>query len=324
MAAAKAGIIVAAIQRIGKVISDQANIADEAAKLGMDPDKYDKLRFAAEMYGLSIEDVAKGLVKVNNVLDEAATKGGPNAEVLRALGFAQDDITNRAIRTQEVYERLAEAIAEAGSEEEKFALASRVFGDRQAQGMVPILANWKEFNQAAETASSLTNQNAEAFDNFSDRIDTAYNDAIKLFTNAGGSLIRSLGLDKPMAAQVPEADKAEARARGKAAREALLKAGAPKAGKPEVDQLTMAAIGGASAQTLRGVGMKRPEEETAENTRRLVELATGGPPVADTGSTRGFTNPTSAGLSMPGVQVINTGNILKTGMGIAPAARPAR
>ncbi len=156
VAAAKAAAILATIQRVGAVIGEQVDVADEAAKLGVSIDTYQRLKFAAEQYNASVEDVAKGLVKVNNVLDEAATKGGPNAEVLRALGFAQDDITNRAIRTEEVYKRLAEAIAEAGSEEEKFALASRVFGDRMAQTMVPILADFDKFNQAQKTVRTMT------------------------------------------------------------------------------------------------------------------------------------------------------------------------
>jgi len=324
MAAAKAAAILATIQKLGQVIGEQVDVADEAAKLGVSIETYQRLKFAAEQYNASVEDVAKGLVKVNNVLDEAATKGGPNAEVLRALGFAQEDITNRAIKTEEVYKRLAEAIAEAGSEEEKFALASRVFGDRMAQTMVPILADFATFNAMQGKVLTMTDENAKALDNFSERLALASTDAKNLFGGMVGSAIRGLGLDKPIAAPVPEADKEAQRARGKAARDALLKAGAPKAAMQQ-DQLTMAAIGGASAQTLRGIGTKRPEEETAENTRRLVELAAGGAPVADTGSTRGFTEANNAGLSIPGRVILQSPNLLKTGLGMGPnAPRPAR
>jgi len=322
VAAAKAAAILATIQRVGAVIGEQVDVADEAAKLGVSIDTYQRLKFAAEQYNASVEDVAKGLVKVNNVLDEAATKGGPNAEVLRALGFAQDDITNRAIRTEEVYKRLAEAIAEAGSEEEKFALASRVFGDRMAQTMVPILADFDKFNQAQKTVRTMTDENAKALDVFSEKVAAAAADAKALFGGAIGALIRKTGLaDEPPAPVVSEADKEERRKRGQAARDALLKAG----GKPAMEKeaglavTSLQQIGGGIA---RGpTALESYAARTAIATEAIAGNTSGGVSAPPTGASDITKIPPTQG----GRTIIDSPNIIKGGLGIAPKTpRPAR
>ena len=315
-AAAKAAAIFATIQKIGQVIGEQVNVADEAAKLGVSIETYQRLKFAAEQYNASVEDVAKGLVKVNNVLDEAATKGGPNAEVLRALGFAQDDITNRAIKTEQVYARLAEAIAEAGSEEEKFALASRVFGDRMAQTMVPILADYATFNEMQGKVLTMADENAKALDNFSERAAMAAADAKNLFGGMIGSAIRGLGLDKPVAAPAPEADKEAQRARGKAAREALLKAGAPKTSLDKEAGLAVTSLQEIGGGIARGPGvMESYAARTAQATETIAANTIGGAAAPSTGSTD-ITKPT-----IPGRVVGSVGDVLKQGMP-KPSADP--
>jgi hypothetical protein len=293
MAAARAMAAIAAVQKVIQVASELGDISDEAAKLGVSVEMYQRLKFAAEAYGGSVEDIAKGLVKVNNVLDEAATKGGPNAEILKALGFAQQEITNRVIETEEVYRRLAMAIGAATSEEEKFALASRVFGDRQAQAMVPILADYDKFLRTQQSIRVMSDENAKALDDFSEKASGAFADAKALFGGAFGSLLRKAGFG----AEVPEpeaspADTAAKKARAEQMKKALLASTGKEAGKVSPESLSMAAIGGASAQVLRGAGMKSPEQETAENTRRLVELATApeAPQGAPTGVSRAFTD----------------------------------
>jgi hypothetical protein len=322
MAAAKAAAILATIQKLGQVIGEQVDVADEAAKLGVSIETYQRLKFAAEQYNASVEDVAKGLVKVNNVLDEAATKGGPNAEVLRALGFAQDDITNRAIRTEEVYKRLAEAIAEAGSEEEKFALASRVFGDRMAQTMVPILADFATFNAMQGKVLTMTDENAKALDNFSERLALASTDAKNLFGGMVGSAIRGLGLDKPIAAPVPEADKEAQRARGKAARDALLKAGAPKAALDKEAGFAVSSLQQIGGGIAKGPGsLESYAARTAIATETIAGNTMGGVKAPPTGGSDITKIPPTQG----GRTIIDSPNIIKGGLGIAPKTpRPAR
>lgn len=292
MAAARAMAALAAVQKVMQVAGELGDISDEAAKLGVSVEMYQRLKFSAEAYGGSVEDIAKGLIKVNNVLDEAATKGGPNAEILKALGFAQEEITNRVIETEEVYRRLALAIGAATSEEEKFALASRVFGDRQAQAMVPILADYEKFLQTQKSIRTISDQNAAALDDFSEKGAAAMSDFKAMLGTAAGFALGKLGFgaEAPKPEENP-ADAAAKKARGEQMRKALLNATAKDAGKVSPETLSMAAIGGASAQVLRGVGMKSPEQETAENTRRLVELATAPAPAAGapTGVSRAFT-----------------------------------
>lgn len=314
MAAAKAGLIIGAIQKIGQVIGDQVDITDQAARLGLDEQVFQRLKFASEQYGASIEDVGKGLVKVNNVLDEAATKGGPNAEVLRALGFAQDEITNRAIKAEEVYGRLAEAIKEAASEEEKFALASRVFGDRMAQTMVPILGDFATFNAMQGKVLTMTNENAKALDNFSERAALAAQDSKALFSNFVGAAIRKLGMGAPIAEAAPKADTEAARARGKAAREALLKAGAKETKPAGVEGLAVTSLQEIGGGIARGPSaMESYAARTAQATETIAANTAGAAAAPQTGSTD-VTKP-----SIPGRVVGSVGDVLRQGM---PKATP--
>ena len=73
MAAAKATMLLAAFSKISEFIGKQGDIADEAAKLGLSPELYQRLGFAAKEYGMDVSQVAMALKVVNTLLDKAAT-----------------------------------------------------------------------------------------------------------------------------------------------------------------------------------------------------------------------------------------------------------
>lgn len=310
MIAAKAALAVAAAQRLFKVISEAGDYADEAAKLGLTAETYQRLKFAAEDYGASVENIATALKDVNKMLDEAATKGGPNADVLKALGFSQQDIADRAIKAEEVFQRISQAIKEARTEEEKFAIASRIVGDRVAQAMVPILADYDNFKRTAGEISVVTNENAVAFDAFGTKVGTALTTLKNQAVNALGALAMKTGIVTAAEVAAPTPLSPEETERRQRMRDALLAAGAKTVAPKEANMAvtTLQQIGGGIA---RGPSaLESYAERTANATETLAGIATTTPPAAT-----GGTDVTSIGNV--GKVIWSTPDIVKTGFGAA-------
>lgn len=310
MIAAKAAIAIAAAQRLFKVISEAGDYADEAAKLGLTAETYQRLKFAAEDYGASVENIAMALKDVNKMLDEAATKGGPNADVLKALGFSQQDIADRAIKAEEVFMRISQAIKEARSEEEKFAIASRIVGDRVAQSMVPILADYENFKRTAGDIKVVTNENAVAFDAFGTKVGKMMTTLKNQAVNALGAAAVKTGFISAEEIAPKPADTPEEIARRQKMRDALLAAGAKAAAPKESGMAvtTLQQIGGGIA---RGPSaLESFAERTANATETLAGVATTSPAAAT-----GGTDITAGGTV--GKVIWSTPDIVKGGFGAA-------
>ena len=320
-AAVKAGLIMGAINRVIQTAGELGDVADEAAKLGVTVETYQRLKFAAEQYGLSVEDVAKGLVKVNNVLDEAATKGGPNAEILKALGFAQDEITNRVIKSEEVYKRLALAIGEARSEEEKFALASRVFGDRQAQAMVGVLSDYDAFLKTQKNVSVMSSENAKALDDFSEKGSAALNDLKTMLGDVAGAMARKMGFGETTPVPVNPADAEARKTQGQKMRDALLAATATEKKVEKTSGMAVTSLQEIGGGIARGPSaLENYAERTAIATETLAGVAT-----VDTGPVTGGTDITKTVIPGGSKTVMQSNDLVGKGLNLAPrTARPAR
>lgn len=194
MAAAKAAVLMAAFSRISDWIGKQGRIADEAAKLGLSPEVYQKLSFAAQDYSMDVSQMAMALKDVNTLLDVAATKGGPELKAMEALGFSRSEVEGRMISQQQVMQRMAEVMKEARSEEEKFAMATRMVGSRVAQSIVPILSDFEKFNKLQEELTVLTNKNAVGFDALGTKISKVANNIGSRLGNAIGELAFKFGI----------------------------------------------------------------------------------------------------------------------------------
>jgi len=290
MMAAKAALVMAAFTKLASTINDMGNIADEAAKLGLDPNQYDRVKFAAEDYGASIQNYAMALKDVNKLLDEAATKGGPSADVLKALGFGQQEIADRAIKAEEIFKRIGMAIKEARSEEEKFALASRVVGDRVAQSMIPIFENFDRFMGLANRVEGVSSENAQAADAAGTEVSLFLKNLGDKIKNFAGDYIRTVA-PQTVAPDAPRTPEEIEDAKRK--RDALLRTAAKAAGPRESGMAvtSLQQIGGGIS---RGIPLAEQfAERTAVATEIIAETVTQ-QPNAPTGSTD-ITKPEGAG-----------------------------
>lgn len=270
MAAAKAAILLATFNRISDWIGKQGDIADEAAKLGLSPETYQRLGFAARDYGMEVSQVAMALKDVNTLLDVAATKGGPELKALEALGFSKTDITDRLVSQQDVMARMAEVMKEARSEEEKFALATRMVGSRVAQSIVPILSDYENFLKLQQQLTVVTNENALAYDALGTKINIAGQNIGSFFSNLIGGYARQTGLIDEADMPKPDARSEEQRRRAQQMRDALLAADA-RDKKEQTEKMSGMAV--TSLQAIGGGIARGPSalESFAERTAVATE-----------------------------------------------------
>lgn len=286
--AATAAVVIAATKRVFAAMSEAGDISDEAAKLGISGETFQRLKFAAAEYGVSIEQVATALKDVNKLLDEAANKKGPQMEVLRALQFSDADITGRQIKAEEVFQRVAEAIREARTEEEKFAIASRIVGDRVAQSMVPILSDYAEFKRQAEGVKVITDENTAAFDALTNKVNAMGETLKNQSINAIANLAKMIGVLKPEDLAPPTTDTRtpEEIQRARQARDRLLAAAAAKPSGPAESKMAVSNLMEIGGGLARGPSLAIAlAERTAVATERTADVLTANPASSPPGST---------------------------------------
>ena len=311
--AMKAAAAYAMISKIGQVFKEGASIADEAKRLNLTADAYQRIAYAAERAGASPQELAKGFKDLNKLMDEAATKGqGPQFEALKALGFSDAEILNREIKRTEVLNRLADAMSAVNDEEQKFAVASRVLGDKAAMSLMPALDNLEQFQTDMANAPVLSDAQVAALDKTDDALTGIINKGTKLVQAGIAEATSALAggdLGAPTPAK-PVSPEAASRAK------ALLGVGA----KPE--KTGVEKTGGLAVTSLQEIGggiARGPSalENYAARTAIATETiaATTTTPAPPTTSSTDITKP-----NIPGRTVASVGDVLKGGL---PKAAPA-
>ena len=243
-----------------------AGLKDSAAAVGLTVEEFQRLEYAAGQTGVSVEKLQTGMRELRKTMRDASQGNAESARILLAMGYSQEQIATNSIDAMDAFMRVSEAISAARSEQEKFNIASAVFGDRVAQQMVAALGNFGELKRVISETPLISNEDAAALDKLDDLITRAQQTGkvgiAKLLTDPfktlgalfPGSFIAGQAFSAAAAAEaakpkpvVAPTDEAKARA------QALIEAGR-KVGKGSSDMagggssglLTAAAIGGAA------------------------------------------------------------------------------
>lgn len=177
---AAAAAATAAIAGMGvamqRTISDADDLSKAASKIGVPIEELSKLRYAADMSGISFEGLQTGVRKLSQGMNDFATKGtGPAAEAFRRLGIEVENSDGTLKTSTEVMEQIADRFAAMPDGVQKTALAVQLFGKAGAD-MIPLLnggsAALREMTDEAAALglviSEETGKRAEAFnDNLS-------------------------------------------------------------------------------------------------------------------------------------------------------------
>lgn len=304
---AKAQIYLAAVQKLATTITELGNVADEAARMGLTVEQYTKLKYAAEQYGSSIEEIAKAQKDVNKMVNEAASNRNSDAyKTLKTLGFSDQEIVSRQITQIQVFQRLSEAIKGCTNDQEKFAIASLVLGDKISQGLVPVLEDYKRFNQVQGQAVTMSQRQADELDYLGDR----WSEFTTFLKQSAGAAIAEASMAIRGTANggmgrgpsAPEQITPEEKQR----RENLAKALLASTKKPEKSTVSgagevssMAAIGGAAFRNIAAPSAKSVEEQQLDTLNQIANNTTPTTPAPAPGATN-ITNPVEASRGLLG------------------------
>jgi hypothetical protein len=177
---AAAAAAAAAIAGIGLALKGMINDADDmskaASKIGIPIEELSKLRYAADMSGVSMEGLQTGVRKLSQGMLAFVQKGtGPAADAFKRLGIEVKNSDGSLRSSTDVMGQIADRFAAMPDGVQKTALAVQLFG-KAGTDMIPMLnggsAALKQMTDEAEqfglVISEETGKRAEAFnDNLS-------------------------------------------------------------------------------------------------------------------------------------------------------------
>lgn len=115
------------------------DIADQAQKSGMDGEDFQRLAYAAEQAGVAMNVVGKAARELRILMKDAANGNELARQKLIALGFTEEQIKNGTIKATDVFLQLANAMEQSGSDAEKLAILTAIFGDKVSTDILPLL-----------------------------------------------------------------------------------------------------------------------------------------------------------------------------------------
>ena len=105
----------------------------------MDGEDFQRLSSAAEQAGVSMQTVGKAARELRILMKDAATGNALATQKLQALGYTEDQIRAGTIKTTDVFLQLAKAMETAGTDAEKLAILTAIFGDKVSADLLPLL-----------------------------------------------------------------------------------------------------------------------------------------------------------------------------------------
>jgi hypothetical protein len=154
-----------AVIEFAKLTRETINVADEiskaAVKIGISTEELSRLRYAADLSGLSFEQLQKGLLILNRNMAGIGGESKKVAEAFARMGIETRNADGTLKSSTEVLKAMADAFAQMPDGAEKSALAMAVLGKSGAD-MIPLL------NGGAAELAKLT----EEADRFGIVIDT--------------------------------------------------------------------------------------------------------------------------------------------------------
>ncbi len=146
-AGAALGGMAIAIREINQLsreaIANFSTLANNADKLGISAEKLQELRFASEQVGVSSKTLDLAFQRFTRRLGEAVQGGGELKGILEQYDIAVRNADGSTRRTTDVLDDLAEAVQNAGSEQEQLRIAFKAF-DSEGAALVNLLRQGEE------------------------------------------------------------------------------------------------------------------------------------------------------------------------------------
>jgi hypothetical protein len=134
-----AALLDKSIQLITESYKSMATTADLAGKAGISASEFDKLAFAAEDAGVSTQVLSKSIRELRFMMKDALTDTAKMEYLTKGLGYTEEEVRSGKIKNIELFQRIAFAVKEATTDQEKLAITTKFFSDKMANDMLPIL-----------------------------------------------------------------------------------------------------------------------------------------------------------------------------------------
>ena len=162
----------AAVLMFGQKMADMSNqLVDASAKTGVNVDTLNGLRLAAEGSGLAFEELEMGLIRLPQMMNQAANGSKKAQGAFQKLGVATTQTVDgfEQLRTaDEVLKDVFHSLQQVTSQEEKAALAAEIFGRNAGPKFIQsgAIDNLEAFVSLAEdfgvsTGPNMTNSMAD-------------------------------------------------------------------------------------------------------------------------------------------------------------------
>jgi len=134
-----AALLDKAINTITESFKGMADVADKAGKAGISAAEFDKLSFAAQDAGVSTSVLSKSIRELRFMMKDALTDTKKMTLLTQGLGFSEEQVRSGQVKSIELFQRVAQAIATQETDTQKLAIATAFFGDKVANDMLPVL-----------------------------------------------------------------------------------------------------------------------------------------------------------------------------------------
>lgn len=169
-AALGVGIGIAALTNVARGAFEMASALSESAeKVGVSVEALQELRFAAQQTGVSEEQLAVALTRLNKSMGELALGKKGAVDAFAAIGLAADDLKGKA--PEEALRIIADALNKLPDVQQRVAIGSQIMGKSFSQ-LLPLLNGGSKaldsYSEAARKSGIITTEEAKQLDDMSD------------------------------------------------------------------------------------------------------------------------------------------------------------
>ena len=146
-------------------------LRDIATGIGITTTELQQLEYAAKLAGVEVGKLQKGFLDLRKISRDAQGGNEKAIQIMKALGFSQAEISGGNIDVMETLIRVSGAISAATTEQEKFNIATALFGDKVAVEMIKALGDYQKFKASLADTPLISDKDLMALEKAADHID---------------------------------------------------------------------------------------------------------------------------------------------------------
>jgi len=150
--------------KIKEAVDFGSSLERNAREAGTTIEMYQRMRSAAQEVGFSQEEINNAFKRSRQAIVEAKDEHSKYFQILKALGFAKEEILAGNIKEEEMITRVAAAINSTTDPIEKMRIETAAYG-ADAEKLVGVLGRWKDIQDSMAGAKPITDPVAKILAN---------------------------------------------------------------------------------------------------------------------------------------------------------------